>query len=409
MPKPILNQIACPHCFSASQPAELLFVAGHRDLLDDPVLGPEAARRFRPTRFTLDGQAVDPLGTPTGQLACPRCRLELVRASVEIVPCPVSVAGAPASGKSYFLGAMASELRTLTARQGLAFADAEPGLNRQLHDYEETVFRAADPDRPVEIRKTELAGDALYRTALLDGAAQLLPRPFQFLVGPGAGHPAAVRGPAAWRLLTLYDNAGEHFLPGSESLAGSATRHLALSRGIVFLYDPTQEPRLRRRLGLADALAGANRQELILHEIAARVRRHRSLSQHERHARPLVVALSKADLWGRVVGWDGTAEPLTAEGRIDQARLAAVSQACRALLTEAVPEIVSAAEGFSDEVLFVPISSLGCAPDRIERDGRIAQVVRPGQVRPAWVCVPALWLLAREIPELGLAAAGTAA
>ena len=47
------------------------------------------------------------------------------------------------------------------------------------------------------------------------------------------------------RVLCVYDNAGEHFSPGEESASSPVTQHLARSAAVVFLYDPTQDPRFR--------------------------------------------------------------------------------------------------------------------------------------------------------------------
>ena len=52
--------------------------------------------------------------------------------------------------------------------------------------------------------------------------------------------------PGSRRALGLYDNAGEHFLPGRDTLGSPVTRHLARSRVLFFLFDPTQDPRFRK-------------------------------------------------------------------------------------------------------------------------------------------------------------------
>src|SRR5208282_1339671 len=70
------------------------------------------------------------------------------------------------------------------------------------------------------------------------------PRPFLFTMQPQDGHPGG--DPARLsRMLCLYDNAGEHFQPGQDTASSPVTRHLAHSRAILFLFDPTQDKRLR--------------------------------------------------------------------------------------------------------------------------------------------------------------------
>lgn len=91
------------------------------------------------------------------------------------------------------------------------------------------------------LAKTDQSGGDLYSRVDLRGRSELLLRPFQFLLTPAA---AAQGNGSPKRLLVLYDNAGEHFLPGS-TLGTDATRHLAQSRVIMFLFDPTQDPRMR--------------------------------------------------------------------------------------------------------------------------------------------------------------------
>ena len=70
------------------------------------------------------------------------------------------------------------------------------------------------------------------------------PRPFLFTMQPQDGHPGGDPARLA-RMLCLYDNAGEHFQPGQDTATSPVTRHLARSRAILFLFDPTQDPRFR--------------------------------------------------------------------------------------------------------------------------------------------------------------------
>ncbi|MCH2142020.1 MAG: hypothetical protein MK077_03350 [Phycisphaerales bacterium] len=69
----------CPYCDHVLAAEEIRFVAAHPDLSGDPVLGDPWPVRFLPVRFNADGDAIDPAGTPSSQMACPNCRASLPR------------------------------------------------------------------------------------------------------------------------------------------------------------------------------------------------------------------------------------------------------------------------------------------------------------------------------------------
>jgi len=114
--------------------------------MGDIVLGPDAASRFLPTRFTIGGDALDARGVNTQILACPHCHLVVPRAWIEVDPLFVSIVGVPSSGKSYFLTTMTWELRRLLPSQfAVTFSDADASTNRILNGYEELRVRSANP------------------------------------------------------------------------------------------------------------------------------------------------------------------------------------------------------------------------------------------------------------------------
>ncbi len=84
----LLSQVTCPHCWERFQPEQVLWISEHVDLLGDPLLGPEQEQRFLPSRFTLDGDAIDARGMTCRALACPRCHLPVPRAMLEMEPLP---------------------------------------------------------------------------------------------------------------------------------------------------------------------------------------------------------------------------------------------------------------------------------------------------------------------------------
>ncbi len=200
--------IVCPHCWHRFDVDEFLFIARHQSLVGDPVLGADAAQRFLPSRFTPEGNALDAAGMSCPDMACPRCHLRIPQAASEMPPLFLSIVGATASGKSYFLTSMTWELRNkLPQAFAISFTDTDAVNNQILNDFEETVFLHPDADELVALRKTELQGD-LYNQVLLDNMLINLPKPFIFTITPSEHHPrfAEVRESMS-RALVLYDNA----------------------------------------------------------------------------------------------------------------------------------------------------------------------------------------------------------
>lgn len=407
---PLQTRVTCPHCWARFAPEDALTISQHPDLMGDPRLGGDHHQRFLATRFTLNGAAIDARGFECHLLACPKCHLQVPRALVELEPMFLSILGAPSCGKSYLLASMAWQMRKTLPRQFcLSFTDADPTLNRHLNDYEEIQFLNPNRDKLVALRKTEEQGD-LYNTVLYGDNRVRYPAPFVFVLRPLDHHPNAALSNRISRAICLYDNAGESFLPGSDQATAPVTRHLALSRALFFCFDPTQEMRFRNAcLGKsadpqmkerAERLARERpvRQDTILLEAADRVRRYAGISQNAKHNRPLVVVVTKYDSWAALLGnetltppWVPT--PLGSLHALDLEQVEARSRRVRALLWELCPEIVSAAEGFSDQVIYIPVSAIGRPPEVDPQTGALG--VRPRDIQPQWAEVPLLYVMAR--------------
>ncbi len=408
----LAKRVSCASCWHRFAPEDAYFVSRHADLLGDPVLGGDEYLRFQPTRFTVKGEALDPRGSPTQALACPRCHLGMPGALLEGAPLFVSMIGSPASGKSHFLAAMTWELRRLLPRARLSFSDADATANRVLHEYEQTLFLNPRPDEPTEIQKTQRDDPRLYRTVLLEAGMVRYPVPLQFTVWPGAGHPSRDHSARVGRVLVIYDNAGEDYLPGAgEERSSAVTEHLGRVHVLLFLFDPTQDPRFGAACGVSPSRpAGAAegfvvRQETVLREAISRVRRLRGLGEGERLRRPLVVIVSKLDAWESLLPHPVGAEPYADEDgaaplRVLTERVDEVSAAVRGLLLRLCPELVTTAESLTDAVTYVPVSSLGRAPELVERDDARFFGVRPKDVKPRWAAVPITHCLARWAPGL---------
>ena len=68
-----------------------------------------------------------------------------------------------------------------------------------------------------------------------------------------------------------------------------------------------------------------------------------------------------------------------------------VSGELREVMAKLAPEFVNAAEGFAEEVTYIPVSALGKAPEEDPDTGMLG--VRPKEVQPVWAEVPLLYLL----------------
>jgi len=415
----LLPHIRCPHCWLRFRSSEIVWVARHEELRGDLVLGGDYFVRFRPSRFNVAGEALDARGMSCQTLACPRCHLVIPLAFLECEPLIFSLIGVMASGKSYFLAAMTWELRQmLKSRFGLVFTDADAVGNQILNDYEKMLFLQADLDQLVALRKTELQGD-LYDIINLEGQQASLPRPFLFTMRPSAEHPSAAAAEVLSRIICLYDNAGEHFQPdpNMDSLTAPGTQHLARARILMFLFDPTQDPRTR---DLCKNVSGdpqlfekarTERQALILTEAVLRVRRHAGLAPNRKLDKPLLVLVSKADIWSQLIDEDLRVEPHVARGRlptlVDTGRIEAVSAKVRKFLMTQVPEFVTVAEDACKSVTYIPVSALGCSPEPLTVGTGLG--IRPKDIAPRWVTVPMLYSFARWSTSLVEATNGSAA
>jgi hypothetical protein len=404
----LIQTVTCPHCWHLFSPEDVLWIAAHSDLVGDPVLGPEKPRRFLPTRFTVNGLAIDARGVACQQLACPRCHLVLPRSAIEAEPLFVSIIGGPKTGKSYLLSAMTWELRKrLPSAFAISFNDADPVANQHLNEYEATLFLPEDRDKLVALAKTEESGD-LYDQANLGGHTVSLPRPFLFNIRPTTEHLHASRSEKVSRVICMYDNAGESYQPGKDTMVSPVTQHLAKSKVLMFLFDPTQDPRFREKCRAFSqdpqltSGRGTQRQEILLSEAASRVRRYANLPPGKKHDRPLLVLVPKSDVWGPLLDEDLISEPIipnAVAGRlasVDVVRIERVSAKLRTLLLNETPELVAAAEDFCQHVVYIPISALGRSPEETALPGGGKGLfIRPKDIVPRWSAVPVLYMFSK--------------
>ncbi|ADB15797.1 hypothetical protein Psta_1114 [Pirellula staleyi DSM 6068] len=398
-------RITCPHCWSNFATEDVHWLTEHELLRGDPMLGPDAQQRFLPTRFDVAGNAIDSSGMTCQSLACPKCHLTLPRVMIDMAPVFVSILGIPSCGKSYFLSSMTWQMRrTLPHYFAIDFSDADPASNEILNQYERQQFLNADSRAIVKLDKTEEQG-YWYDAVRYGDQIVNYPRPFLFGLRPLFGHPSFENRSDVSRVLCMYDNAGESFQPGKDTSANPVTRHLARSQAMLFLFDPTQDHRFRAACvgrssdpQMTSTRAQVYRQDTVLHEAASRVRKYTGLKHDERHNRPLIVVVTKYDAWEPLLPGLLDTPPFLpqksgAAHALDWERVRETSAKLRHLLWQHSPELVSGAEAFAQEVVYVPVSATGCAP--VTNEQGAIEGMRTGDIQPKWVEVPMLVVLAR--------------
>ena len=405
----IHSQITCPHCWFEIHPADFLWVSSSTELRGDPYLGSEALKRFLPSRFDYQGFAIDEKGSRCESVACPKCHLVVPRILCENWPLFLSILGAPASGKSYFLAAAIWEARQRLCEFDVNFMDADPVANKVISDYEKKLFLSDDQEQLVTIMKTETDGN-LYQEVNFGSRTELFARPFVFSMRPDEENPygqSPNQVAMHSRALCVYDNAGEHFLPDAEAELSPATSHLALSKALLFVFDPIQHPKFRRetREFSDDPQLGKDfatyRQDEILQEAAKRIRRKANLAETDKFEKPLVVVVNKYDVWRHLcpkLNLEKINPFVKVNGRaaINVSLIQKVSDHVEQILKKLAPEIVSTCKAFCKDITYIPVSPIGNSPERNMRFGANFLGVRPRNVSPIWAEVPLLYAMARS-------------
>jgi hypothetical protein len=251
------------------------------------------------------------------------------------------------------------------------------------------------------------------------------PKPFLMRIEPQGHHPAA-HDPTAARVICLFDNAGEHFQVGNDRY-NNVTRHLKESQGLVFVYDPTQDPKFRDacRDRSADRQfqdVKVDTQDVLYGNVMNRLLSLRSMLPTDRVAIPLVVALTKFDAWRFLLDEKGSLPPPYREvaaggGKtltvFDSEVIDTVSQRCRELLLRVTPQFVSTIEARCEPagIRYMPVSATGgpsagktraedwpFSPSPPPPDGYDYFLQK--DIRPEWAEVPLLTLIRIAAPEL---------
>ena len=406
----LLPLVTCPTCWHKFPPEEILWVATHSSLIGDSRAGDTEYFRFLPTLFTVDGLAIDEKENECHELACPRCHAIVNRGLLEMEPLFLSILGAPSSGKSFFLATMIHSLGAILSSQfQLRFENAAPRANQLMTDYVKTLFDYEDHTKLVKLEKTTLEGDGYFQSRIAEQDL-LLPRPYLYSVQPDETHPLHDHRRNVSRMVCLYDNAGEHFLPGAVTAQTPVIDHIAKSEALLFIYDPTLESAFRRA---CCARGGANldpqlnsvinsfSQADVLSEAASRVKQLTGMSATDKFDRPLIVVVQKFDAWHSlletsVTELDDVVFPRkngVAGLKLDSLRK--VSADVESLLLKHGRTFVTAARGFASDVIFIPVTATGRSPieSGASPDGRANLLFDPSKIQPRWVDLPVLYAL----------------
>jgi len=226
---------------------------------------------------------------------------------------------------------------------------------------------------------------------MMDGDSVLLPLPSFFQL--------RTKTDPQPQSLVVYDSAGEHFRAGADTQASAVTLNMLNADVLFFMFDPSADPRFRPMLdrGTGTAHNYAQRQDVLLAEMAARIRRHMGNRSETRLTKPLIFGVSKADLLRQHLFLDAQIYQSIDDKHyaLDLGALRKVSDVTEALLNDIAPEVTATAHDIASEVWFVPVSALGHNPMR--------EGVRPCDIKPLWTELPVVFTLARKglIPTVG--------
>ena len=376
----------CPYCRTVSDIGDVLSVSVSPNLLGDSVLGEGEQSRFAPTNFTDNGLALDAEGGVCTDIACPCCHMSIPQDLMQLEQVVMSVVGTAGAGKSVFLASSIWQCRQLLKLKfGVGFRDLAPSWNTWIRAYEEKLFFQQDDTRLQQIEKTDLQASNISRSVNLGGESVLLPTPSYFRLDGG-------KSDACEKSFVVYDCAGEHFLPGADVHSSLVTLHTLSADSILFLFDPSADPRMRPLLDRGNGTASnyAQMQDVLLAELAAKSKKYMGNRGGRKLKQPLLFAISKADMLRNELPMDVDVYRINEAGNLslDVAAFREVSDKTEAFLDKYVPEVSATARDISNDIWFLPVSALGHNPMR--------EGVRPCDIKPIWTELPVVFTLAQK-------------
>ena len=386
------GDLTCPVCWLRFDTGDIMHIAVHDSLRGDPVLGEDAQQRFLATRFNNAGQALDAMGLPSSEIACPHCRRKFPPSFLGMPHHIISLVGDHSAGKSYYLSVLTKVVpATLYRDFGIVFQDSDPTGNAPVNDMRKVLFGAQTPAQ-AKLAKTVFEG-AMYERLPRQGRMVALPRPFVYTLTPEdkTCEPCA---------LIFYDNAGEHFQPGVNIVEQPGAQHVASAAGIIYLFDPFNSPEFRRSIRETKdpqmEQPVVDQQDIILAEMRARIQTIRNLRPGERINTPVAFVVGKCDVWLQLLNGIPLHEPLR-DGTLNKTAVEHNSTVVRELMHGLCPPVVANAEALSTNVMFFAASSFGHTPLKI---GPGEYVPDPAKLQPVHVEVPLLWILSQICPPL---------
>lgn len=381
------GNLVSPFTWEGFGTGDVMHIASHEDLKGDDYLGPDAHKRFHAIRFTDQGHAVDPMGSVCPEMACPHTHLPLPPGFLERPQHIISLIGAPSAGKSYFLCVLTRKLaETLYQNYNYIFKDTDPSANANFNAMKNRLF-SGGTSKEAALVKTRLDGD-MYISIQKEHRSISLPRPFSFVL----------QTPQDEANFIFYDNAGEHFEPGRDSLESPGGRHVAYSDALFFLFDPVankgfrevlkdhEDPQLKLR-------GHADQQDILITETEARIRKLRRLPSREKWNKPFALLLGKADIWLPLLE-ESLEDPLKNK-ELDQSVVDKNSAILRNFLVKLAPTVVANLESFSGNLRYFAVSSFGHSPESLE-NGALAP--DPSRINPSGMEAPFLWTLNQLYP-----------
>ncbi len=263
-----------------------------------------------------------------------------------------------------------------------------------LTENETLLFSDPESEELVTIEKTQEFGD-LYRLVQFDQELVSFPKPFLFLLKPTHKHPNRGAKDQVSRIMAFYDNAGESFERGRDSLVNPVTRHLGLSNVLMFCLDLSQEDAFQSSFGIPKRADSKSNQQLNC--LLEMERRSNEYSYSKMNSKNLIVVVTKFDQWNSRFGIRLKSNLWKSKERysvsaFDTKYVEGISAQLREGLRKQIPDFVRTAERISKRLMFIPVSAIGSKP---ETSGDGVYGVRPNNINPVWAEVPLIYSMAK--------------
>ena len=379
---PMIHPIVCPFCFKRFAADTTPFRCKRPACPQEPdqiyareqgILAVPMGHVIQPPKASFFGLKMqtsvrcDKCNVETRVRICPNCHFELSHDAGLIEQRIIAIIGGRATGKTHYIATLGHQLETVVG-QNFHFALMKIGEHTQRRWRDDFYL-------------------PLYDKGVLLGATQ------------SAETNAAVKAPLIFRLtmsgraldLSFFDTAGEDMT--SLDRMSVQARYITEADGIIFLLDPLQADRVRRRLPNAnlptqDPNAAPDNVVTALRQL---FEREKGLKPTVKIKTPVAFTLSKSDPLLTLDEVDPGSKLRTNgahHGAVNMPDMTSVSTEVENYVQDWLGnnfiEIVRA--GFEDFGYFT-VSALGSQPTR---DGRLSHTVDPLRVED-----PFLWLLAK--------------